>query len=136
MKLNRIFAAGLVAFFGCLALPSLVAAGEVKTATQAYLDYHAAVLKATTLDEVLPHLSTAYRGMLESRPKKDRPLWLGRLKEAADIKDLKITKETVEADKCTLEGTGTSARGNAIHGKIHLVKEDGVWKLDEEFWAT
>jgi hypothetical protein len=135
LKLNRIFAIGLVAFFGYLALRSVVAA-ESKTPTQAYLDYHAAVLKATTLDEVLPHLSAAYRGMLESRPKTDRPLWLGRLKETADIKDLKITKETIDGDKCTLEGAGTSARGNAVHGKVHLVKEGGAWKLDEEFWAT
>jgi Domain of unknown function (DUF4878) len=137
MKLNHTLAMGLVAFLYCTALPSPMTAGESKAPTQAYLDYHASVLKATTLDEVLPNLSAAYRGMLESRPKKDRPVWLGRLKEsAADLKDLKITKETIEGDKCTLEGTSTSARGNALHGKVHLVKEDGAWKLDEEFWAT
>jgi hypothetical protein len=118
-----------------MAFPS-AAVAEPKAPTQAYLDYHSAVLKAATLDEVLPYLSAAYRGMLESRPKKDRPVWFGRLKESADIKDLKITKEMIDGEKCTLEGSGTSVRGNAIHGKIHLVKEGGAWKLDEEFWAT
>jgi hypothetical protein len=116
---------------------AVLAAGEpAKSPTQAYLDYHAAVLKAQTLPEVLPYLSAAYRGMLESRPKKDHPVWLERLKESANVTDLKIGKETITGDKCTLEGTATSARGNAVHGKVNLVKEGGAWKLDEEFWAT
>jgi hypothetical protein len=112
------------------------AGAEAKTPTQAYSDYREAVLKATTLSEILPHVSKAYRGMLESRPKKDQPVWLERLKETANMKDLKITKETIDGDKCTLEGTATSARGNALKGKVSLVREGGAWKLDEEGWAT
>ncbi len=112
------------------------AGADAKTPTQAYLDYHDAVVKAKALPEVLPHLSRAYRGMLESQPKKDQPVWLGRLKESANVKNLKITKETVDGDKCTLEGTATSARGNALRGKVSLVREGGAWKLDEEGWAT
>jgi hypothetical protein len=81
-------------------------------------------------------LSAAYRGMLESRPKKDHGVWLERLKDSVNIKDMKINKETIDGDKCTLEATGTSARGNAVKGKISLVKEGGAWKLDEQFWST
>ena len=129
----------LVIVFGTLvmraALPA-VAADQAKTPTQAYLDCQAAVTKATTLAEVLPHLSAAYRGMLESRPKKDHGVWLERLKDSVNIKDMKINKETIDGDKCTLEATGTSPRGNAVKGKISLVKEGGAWKLDEQFWST
>lgn len=110
-------------------------AAAAKTPTQAYLDYCAALAKAKTLSDVLPHLSEAYRAMLESRPKADHPTWLKNLKES-EVKDLKISKETIEGEKCTLEATGTSARGNAMKGKIILVKEGGAWKLDDQFWAT
>ncbi len=135
MRDGRSFAVGLMILLAGAA--SALADGEpAKSPTQTYLDYHAAVLKAQTLSEVLPYLSAAYRGMLESRPKKDLPVWLERLKETANVKDLKIGKETIAADKCALEGTAMSARGNAIHGKINLVKESGAWKLDEEFWAS
>jgi hypothetical protein len=135
MRGARLFAVGLVILVAGAA--AVLAAGEpAKSPTQAYLDYHAAVLRARTLSEVLPYLSAAYRGMLESRPKKDHPVWLERLKESANVTDLKIVKETIAGDKCTLEGTATSARGNAVHGKVNLVKEGGAWKLDEEFWAT
>lgn len=117
-------------------LGSVVLAAESKSPTQAYIEYHDAVVKAATLSEVLPHLSTAYRGMLESRPKKDQPEWLARLKETANMKDIKIVKETINGAKCTLEATATSARGNSMKGKISLVMEKGSWKLDEEGWST
>jgi hypothetical protein len=135
MKRNGILRIGLAALLGCLAWTSL-AASPAKTPTQSYLDFHAALQKAKTLDEVLPYLSKEYRAMLESQPKSDRAMWLGRLKDMSNGKDLKITKETVNGDKCTLEGTATSAKGNAMQGKISMVKEGGAWKLDEEGWAT
>ena len=134
MKHNRVLGFALAVFLGCLGEVALAA--TAKTPTQAYLDYHAALQKAKTLDEVLPYLSKEYRGMLESQPKADRATWLGRLKDMAPARDLKITKETINGDKCTLEGTGTSAKGNPSQGKISLVKEGGSWKLDEEGWAT
>ena len=133
MKKNWIPAVALAVFLGSLIGTSLAAD---KTPTQSYLDYYAALEKAKTVDEVFPYLSNEWRGMIESQPKSDRPVWLGRLRDGVPAKNLKITKETVNGDKCTLEGTGTSAKGNAIHGKIMLVKEKGTWKLDEEAWAT
>jgi hypothetical protein len=133
MKGNRILGIGLAALLASLA----VAVGApAKTPTQSYLDFHLALDKAKTLDEVLPYLSAAYRGMLESQPKSERAVWLGRLKHTSNGKDLKITKETIKGDSCTLEATATSARGNAMKGKISLVKEGGAWKLDEEGWGT
>jgi hypothetical protein len=115
---------------------ALPARESAKSPTRTYLDYHAAVSKAKTLSEVLPYLSAAYRRKLESRPKKDHPVWLEKLREAANVKDLKIVKETIADGKCALEGTATSARGNAVNGKVYLVREGGAWKIDQEFWAT
>ncbi len=129
------FAAGLWILLE-LAVVTPARGADSKSPTQAYLEYQAAVQKATTLAEILPRLSAEYRAMLESQPKKDHPVWLGRLKETSNMKDLKITKETISGNRCTLEGTGTSARGNPVHGKVSMVKEGGVWKLDEESWAT
>lgn len=133
--IDRTRIVGLPIVISWIAFCSVMTA-QSKAPTQAFLDYQAAVAKATTLSEVLPYLSAAYRGMLESRPKKDHPVWLERLKDSANIKDTKIVKEAINGDKCTLEGTGTSARGNAVKGKIQLVKEGGAWKLDEMFWST
>ena len=135
MNRNRILGIGVTALLGCLVWTSLFASPG-KTPTQSYLDYHAALQKARTLDEVLPYMSAAYRAMLESQPKSDRPVWLGRLKDMSSGKDLKVTKETIKGDACTLEGTATSAKGNLMRGKISMVKEGGSWKLDEEGWAT
>ena len=146
MKPGRLCAAAVATLFVCAGWPGILAAQATttgqkkaptpaKTPTQAFLDYQVAVTKATKLAELLPHLSAEYRAMLESRPKEDQSVWLGRLKEAT-VKDLKVTKENIAGDKCTLEATGTRAMGNAVHGKITLVKEGGAWKLDEQFWAT
>ena len=44
----------------------------------------------------------------------------------------KVTKETVNGEKCTLEGTAKSNNGFALKGKVFLVREDGAWKLDEQ----
>jgi hypothetical protein len=130
---RRVFS-GLCALLAWTALSSAVAA-QPKTPTQSYVEYQAVLAEATKLREVLPYLSAPYRAMLESRPKEDQPVWLKRLKESA-VTGLKVTKETLAGDKCTLEATGTSARGNAVTGKISLVKQGGAWKLDEEGWAT
>jgi hypothetical protein len=134
MKQNRIPVAALAVLCGSLAWTSLAAPD--KTPTQSCLDYYAALQKAKTVDEVLPYLSAEFRSMIESQPKSERPVWLGRLRDGVPPKDLKITKETIDGDKCILEGTGTSAKGNALHGKIVLVKEGGAWKFDEEAWGT
>jgi hypothetical protein len=111
------------------------AAAQDKSPAQAYTEYHKAVIKAETLSEILPYLSHAYRLMLESRPRENHRVWLTNLKEDL-VTDLKITKETVAGNSCTLEATGKSKRGNMMKGKIVLVKEGDSWKLDEQLWIT
>ena len=117
-----------------LAFAAPASAADSKAATQAYMDYNAAVAKATTLAEVLPYLSADYRKGLESRPKADHPEWLKRLKDSV-MKDVKVSSEEISGNKATLMATGTSASGNAMRGKISLVKEGSAWKLDEQGWS-
>ena len=127
------------AMFGvwaCSMLLSTAVSAQPKTPTQMYLDYVGVVSKAKTLAEVLPYLSKEYRTNLESVAKADQPVWLKRLQDSVAYTDLKVTKETITGAKCTLETTGTSGRGNAMHGKIMLIKEGADWKLEDAFWAT
>jgi hypothetical protein len=112
------------------------AQAQAKSPTEAYLAFAAAAQKAKSLDEVLPHLSKEYRAMLSAQPNDQKPVWLQRLKDSADMLDVKIVKETVTGEKCTLEGTARSKKDLPLKGKVFLVKEDGAWKLDEQGWAT
>jgi hypothetical protein len=120
----------------CSMLLTTAVSGQPKTPTQMYLDYVGIVTKAKTLAEVLPNLSKQYRTNLESVAKADQPVWLTRLKDSVAYTSIKVTKETITGDKCTLETTGTSGRGNAMKGKIMLVKEGADWKLDSAAWST
>lgn len=126
---------------GLLAASILVAAAPARgadaaasPAAKAYMEYNAALGKAARLEDILPMLSSAYRQMLESRPKSDRPEWLKRLKEMA-MKDVQITTASVAGNTATLAATGTSSMGNTMKGKITMVQEGGAWKLDEQGWA-
>lgn len=133
MKQSCFAAVGIVVLLLWLAAFPTVAS-EKSASVQAYLEYQAAVTKAATLDDILPHVSSAYRAMLTSRPKKDHPMWLENLKEGV-MNDVKVSKDTITGNTCTLEATATSKRGNAMKGTIILVREDKAWKLDEEFWT-
>jgi hypothetical protein len=119
-----------------LCLSPVPALAQAKSPTEAYLAFVAAAQKAKSLDEVMPHLSKEYRAMLSAQPGDKKPVWLQRLKDSADMQDIKVTKETISGEKCTLEGTAKSSKGFALKGKVFLVREDGAWKLDEQGWST
>jgi hypothetical protein len=110
------------------------AATDENVATQAYLEWRAAVTKATTISELLPYVSNAYAVTLKTRGMKNEMVWLENLKESV-MKDVKITRASCAAAKCTLEATGTNVRDRAMIGKILLVRESKLWKLDEAFWT-
>ena len=124
------------ALAGTLSAAVLSAASPAtpRSPSDSYLAFVAAAKKATALDTLLPFLSKEWAGNLKAQPTEKWPVWLGRLK---DVKtDIKITKETINGAKCTLETTGKSPDGTAMRGKVFLVQEDGEWKLDEEVWST
>lgn len=130
MKRFSMVIAGLAMQIGLAAHVS--AAGDENLATQAFLDWHTAVNKATTLTELMPYASAAYAATLKSRGMKNQAVWLEILKE---MKDVNVTRTTCVRAKCTVEATGTNVRDSAMTGKIMLVRENKLWKLDEEFWT-
>jgi hypothetical protein len=136
MTPTRIFVFGLVLSLG-FAVLAAVAPAKPKTPTQAYLDYCAALEKAKTLDEVFPFLSKNFCYMLQFGPKakEEYPTWLHNLqRDSGEVKDAKITRETITGDTCALEGTGKSNDGTAMKGKINMVREGGAWKVDMADW--
>lgn len=132
MQRILIIMAGLVMQIWLAAYAS--AASDEDMATQAYLDWRAAVTKATTLTELLPYTSAAYGAALKSRGMKNQSVWLEALKESV-MKEIKVTRATCNAAKCTLEATGTNVRDRAMTGKIMLVRESKLWKFNEDFWT-
>jgi hypothetical protein len=118
----------LEALLGCALLIvglSTSAFAHAKSPTEAYLAFVAAAPKAASLDQLLPHLSAEYQAMLASRPADQKPVWLQRLKDSANMTAIKIAKETITGDKCTLEGTATSHAGNPIRGKVLSSRKRG-----------
>jgi hypothetical protein len=57
-------------------------------------------------------------------------------KSTVDLTDIKVTKEAISGDSCTLEATAKSPAGKPSTGKISLLRENGVWKFDDHAWAT
>ena len=108
-----------VALFACLS--SGPALAQAKSPTEAYLAFVAAAQKAKSLEEVLPHLSKEYRAMLSAQAKEQKPVWLQRLRDSADMTDIKIGKETVSGEVHARghgeEQQGVSAQGQGIPGQ-------------------
>jgi hypothetical protein len=107
----------------CSMLLATTVSAQPKTPTQMYLDYVGVVSKAKTLAEALPYLSKQYRTNLESVAKADQPVLAEAAPGQRGLHRPQSDQETIAGAKCTLETTGTSGRGNAMHGKIMLVKE-------------
>jgi len=118
-----------------LCLPSRPAQAQAKSPTETFLAYVATTQKAKSLDELLPYLEKEYRANLSGEPAEKKPVWLERLKDG-DKRDIKVVKETLSGEKCTLETTATSKEGWPLKGKAFLVKEDGGWKIEAQVWAT
>jgi hypothetical protein len=102
----------------------------------AYKAYLNAAAKATSPEALFPFISADYKTVLQQAPKTEvaKMLSMGIAKQG--LADLKVVTQQVEGDKAVLEMTGKTADGRASSGKATLVKEAGVWKLDEDAWAT
>ena len=109
---------------------------QTKAPEAAYLDYLAAVKKAASVDQIAPHLSSEFWTMLKGQP-QEAAKWLQHRKaDATAMTDFKVTKESISGDRCVLDATARDGADRASTGKIGLVREKGVWKVDEETWVT
>jgi hypothetical protein len=101
-----------------------------------YLEFVAAAKKASAFDQIVPYLSTVLLKDLKAAPQEERGKWFKYMKDIWNLADITFTKESISGDRCVLEATAKNATGKSAKGKIDLVREQGVWKLDEEAWAS
>jgi hypothetical protein len=100
---------------------------------EAYKEYLGVLAKATSLDPLLPYftkeLSDGYRKM----PTDMQGNFLKMNKRI--VSDLKVTKQSVTANKADFQLTAKDSDGNAVTGSATLIKEGGVWKIEDFAWA-
>jgi hypothetical protein len=127
-------AVGLVAALAAPALAQIPASGPAREAADAYQAYIKTVMKATSVKDVLPHLSRealeSGLGMPESEEEAKELLELIQLMMP---KDIKITGAKVEGEKVVLTATGVD-EGAVANGTITMAREDGRWKVAREQW--
>ena len=102
----------------------------------AYKAYVAAAAKATTAEVLFPFISKEYKTILQNGPKAEIEKMLKMNIAKDNLTDIKVTSQKIEATKAVLELTAKTGDGRATSGKVTMVKEDGVWKTDEDAWAT
>jgi hypothetical protein len=51
------------------------------------------------------------------------------------VRDLKVIKQSVTANQADFQLTATDSDGNAVTGSATLVKEGGIWKVEDFAWA-
>lgn len=99
-----------------------------------YQSYLAVLAKARTLDELLPYYTSELAQGLGKMPKEMQGNYLKM--NARQLTDLKVTKQSVTASKAEFQMTAKTRTGTETTGAARLVKEKGVWKVEDESWAT
>ena len=101
-----------------------------ETPSQFYLRYRTAVLKATTVDEVLAYWRAEVVSEFKQAPPEQRVDLAAVQRTYARVTDLNVVNEVVGQNgngaTVTLEGTIDQKR---MTGTAYLVKENGEWKL-------
>jgi hypothetical protein len=111
------------------------AAGAGDTPTAAYLAYRQAFEKATSLKELLPYAKKESRAELEGMSAERLEAGLRLAKRLSDVKDVKVSKETVTGETAVLEVTAVHADGRPATASVTLAREEGQWKIDRENWG-
>jgi len=111
-----------------------------QTPTERYETYRSTLARAWSLDQLLPLTSRAVRDETDKRPESFRKALLADL-QARKVAHLRVVEERVDGDHATLmvdavtvidPATKTRGPGRAT---VRLVRENGVWCVDEEVWT-
>ena len=124
-----VVAIGILLTIAASSTAGLIQSDEPLTFYKKYLEVLA---KAKSLDELLPYYAKELSDGLVKMPAEMKSNYLKMNKKA--LKDLKVTKQDVGADKAVYEMSAT-ADGKQTHGKVTLVKQGGAWKIEDEAWA-
>jgi hypothetical protein len=135
---NHMWSISVVLIMAVIGCASTAAAqtprpGPTRDAAEAYLAYVAVVEKATTLDEVKPHLSRDALAMLGGSPSPQEAAQVLEMLQAMMPSEIAIVDATPKDHGIELRVRGTSAGAVAL-GVVGMVREDGAWKIGRESW--
>jgi len=100
-----------------------------ETPSDFYLRYRAAVLSATSLDEVLAFWQAKAVDEFKQAPPDQRVDLAAMKRMYTRMVDVKVTEETAGASGATLKLAGTTSDQKTMTGTVYLVKEGGGWKV-------
>ena len=130
----RTLLAGLVVALMLLA-PPVAAQKAPQTATQFYMEYHDAWVKAKSMDTLLPYMDKVSRGHYDATPKDQRGPMFQMMKEmGGQLTNVKVAKETKKGDGYMLDLTATGPDKKAATGSAEVIMEGGAMKLKSESW--
>ncbi|MEP6942014.1 MAG: hypothetical protein ABI981_03720 [Betaproteobacteria bacterium] len=119
-----------------LAPSSSFAQKAAPTATQFYMQYRDAWLKAASIDALLPYLSKDGRTEIEATPADKRQVMFQMMKAMGTVTDVKVVKETKQDDGYLLDLTGVAPDKSAMTGRAEIIMEGGAMKLKKESWKS
>ena len=99
-----------------------------------YREYLGVLAKAKSLEPLLPYYTSELATGLARMPKDMQGNYLKM--NARKLTDLKVIKQSVDANKAVFEMTAKTEDGRSTSGTVTLVKEKGAWKVDDDAWAT
>lgn len=108
---------------------------QLGPAAQAYLALRTLAGKATSPDQVLPHLSAHYRRVVTNLPRGERDDWFMRFKRVPPA-PVTIQAQAQAGDRTALGAVARDAMHAKWSGRIEMLREGGAWKLDDEAWST
>ena len=86
-----------------------------------------------SLDDLLPYYTKELRTGLSKMPADMKVSYLQMNRRV--LKDLKVTTENVAESKAEFQLTARNADGQATQGSVTMIKEGGIWKIDEDAWV-
>ncbi len=118
-----------VPLLAAIVIAALPVAAQPKTGAQFFYDYLAACAKAKGFSEVASWMSKGEREKLAAMsPEQQKAMWdLGKQVQA-QMRNVKVVKETPTADGAVLEVTGIGPDNKPFKEIVKLVKEGGAWK--------
>ncbi len=125
---------GVIAALLLAAVPA-AAQKAPQTATQFYMEYHDAWVKAKSMDTLLPYMDKTSRGQYDATPKEQRAPMFEMMKGmGGQLSNVKVAKETKKGDGYTLDLTATGLDKKAATGSAEVIMEGGAMKLKSESW--
>ena len=113
-----------------------------RTATDpaaSYLAYRRAFIKAKTLDDSVPLISSARRKELASLTKEEKDIHFNTMKATDDIEQITVRSTSCSGTQCRLQLTGRSEQAvtgkpTNVSGVATIVKERNSFYLESETW--